>query len=57
MQRLLPHGGSLVDVPLSLQAHAAPHNRVPTSLVVCAVLLALALAAGIVLTHRLQWAP
>jgi hypothetical protein len=56
MERLLPHGGSLVDVPLSLQAHTAAHNRVPRSLVVCAVLLALALAAGIVLTHRLQWA-
>ena len=55
MQRLLPHGGSLVDVPLSTEPTAGAHEPLPTALIVCAVLLGLGLAAAVVVTQRLQW--
>ena len=55
MQRLLPHGGSLVDVPLSTRPVAGPHEQLPRSLIACALLLGLTLAAAVVVTQRLQW--
>ena len=55
MQRLLPHGGSLVDVPLSTEPTAGAHQPLPTALIGCAVLLGLGLAAAVVVTQRLQW--
>ena len=56
MRHLLPHGASIVDVPLEQGALAAPHAGVPGRLVLAAALLAAALAALIVLTQRLRWA-
>ena len=35
MQRLLPHGGSLVDVPLSTEPTAGAHQPLPTALIGC----------------------
>ncbi|HVU76807.1 MAG TPA: VWA domain-containing protein [Gaiellaceae bacterium] len=56
MQHLLPHGGSLVDVPLQTRPHASARAGVPVRLVVCAVLLAAALALLLSVTQRLRWA-
>lgn len=56
MQRLLPSGSSIVDVPLT-SAHApAPRAGVPRALVAAAVALALALAALLTFTQRVRWA-
>jgi hypothetical protein len=56
MQRLLPHGGSLVDVPLQAQPHGTTHAGVPVRVVVCALLLAAALGLLLTVTQRLRWA-
>jgi hypothetical protein len=55
MARLLPRGGSIVDVPLSTNPTARLHPTVPWKLVVLAVLLSLALGAAVVVTQRLRW--
>ena len=56
MQRLLPHGGAIVDVPLAVGTPPTPKAGVPGRLVAAAALLALALAALITVTQRLRWA-
>jgi hypothetical protein len=56
MARLLPHGSSIVNIPLSTSPTARPHQHVPWRLVVFAVLLALALGAALLVTQRLSWA-
>jgi len=55
MQRLLPRGGSLVDVPLQGRPHGATGAGVPVRVVVCGVLLAAALALLLAVTQRLRW--
>lgn len=55
MQRLLPHGGSLVDVPLQTRPHGTTSAAVPLRLVALAVLLAAALALLLTVTQRLRW--
>jgi hypothetical protein len=55
MQRLLPRGGGLVDVPLVTKPVAKAHAQVPVKVVVCAVLLACGLAALLAMTQRLRW--
>jgi hypothetical protein len=56
MQRLLPRGGSIVDVPLTAGAPRAPEAAAPTRFVLAAALLALALGALLTVTQRLRWA-
>jgi hypothetical protein len=56
MQRLLPHGGSLVDVPLQTHPHGTTAAGVPVRVVVWAVLLAAALGLLLTVTQRLRWA-
>ena len=55
MQRLLPHSGSLVDVPLQARPEARLPTRFPVLLVVLTALLAAAIAVLLVLTNRLSW--
>lgn len=55
MQRLLPAGGSLVDVPLVTHPVRASRPAVPVALVVWSVLLAIVLAALLAATQRLRW--
>jgi hypothetical protein len=55
MQRLLPHGGSIVDVPLTTQPARSVHLGVPWGLVVVALLLACALGGAFLATQRLEW--
>jgi hypothetical protein len=55
MQRLLPHGGSLVDVPLTTRPTGSTHFGVPWRLAVVALLLALALGGAFLATQRLEW--
>lgn len=55
MQRLLPAGGSLVDVPLQAHPVGRVHGRVPWSLVELSILLALFLATLLAFTQRLRW--
>ena len=55
MQRLLPHGSSLVDVPLSTSPVSTPQRDLPASLILLAALLGLALAAATLATQRLRW--
>jgi hypothetical protein len=56
MQRLLPHGGSLVDVPLQRHPAAARQAAMPWTLVVWTVVFAILVGALLAFTHRLQWA-
>jgi hypothetical protein len=56
MQRLLPHGGSLVDVPLQRHPVAARQAAMPWTLVVWTVVFAILVGALLAFTHRLQWA-
>jgi hypothetical protein len=56
MQRLLPHGGSLVDVPLQTHPHGTTGAGVPVRVVVWTVVLAAALALLLTVTQRLRWA-
>jgi hypothetical protein len=55
MQRLLPHGGSLVDVPLQTRPHPTTGARVPARVVALTLLLAAALALLLAVTQRLRW--
>ena len=55
MQRLLPHGGSLVDVPLQTRPAPSLHAHVRVGAVALAALLALALAGLLALTERMRW--
>jgi hypothetical protein len=55
MARLLPRGGSIVDIPLSSSPTARPQQHVPWRLVGLAVLLALALGSALLVTQRLRW--
>jgi len=57
MERLLPHGGSLVDVPLKTNQQAPLPAHAPVRLIVLAPLLAAALALLVLVTNRLRWAP
>jgi hypothetical protein len=56
MQRLLPHGGGLVDVPLQTHPHGAAAAGAPVRVVIWAVLLAAALGLLLTVTQRLRWA-
>jgi len=55
MQRLLPHGGSIVDIPLTAKPARSAHFGVPWGLVAVALLLAVALGVAFLATQRLEW--
>jgi hypothetical protein len=54
--RLLPPGGGIVTAALPGEQQAGAGTTVPTSMVVVAAALAVALAAFLVLTERVRWA-
>ena len=55
MRRLLPQGGTIVDVPITPGKRASSRGGVPGRLVVAGALLALALAGLLTVTQRLRW--
>lgn len=57
MQRLLPQGSSVVGATLPGERAPGTQSGVPATVIVLAVLLALALAAYLVVTERLRWSP
>jgi hypothetical protein len=55
MKRLLPAGGSLVDVPLEAHPTRVAHSAIPGSLVWWSILLAISLGTFLAVTQRLRW--